>query len=937
MKKVNALDAQLHLSFIDVFVFSGLFVLLICSVSVAHAISPGQFEDVSVSAGMVHPSESYAACWGDFDGDGAPDLYANNHRAVPTLYSNDGAGRFEDIVPQVWFGEPKDNHGCAWADFDRDGDMDLMDITGGPVERASAFNQFHVNEGTRFEEESVLWNLDYLELRGRAPLWFDYDSDGFLDIALMGYLNNDGRFPSSVFHRESDHFVNTTNEVGFDCPKDSLYATLSDLSADGRPDLICHGFSFPQKVYDISTFPFTDITARVPKQSNAWDTAIADFTGDLLPDIFVAKNPGTSNVEQTEDTVVQAKIKTSRGQVGFDFSSSGQLFVSLYSESLEEGLIYIGSSGWHPAITSRNPLRSEFTISSDDPAVSGLKSHVAGTDQGLYIGYDVASQQWKVRLSGGPDSGTQRAGMYLDSENSVANLNAVGFDPDAGLRRPGYLVNTGDGFLDRSVSSGFTPIKCNTAAAGDYDNDMDVDLYLVCGHVPANRPNRLYENRGDGTFVDVPFAGGAEGSAVGLGQNAAVADVDMDGFLDIFVSNGGNVSDAIPNGTDQLFRNKGNANHWIELDLEGTLSNPHGFGARVIAEAGGVKQLREVGGMHVFTQDFQRVHFGLAANTNVDRLTVYWPSGVVQELIDLPADSIYKITEPSQGPVQGEGCGEPSINSATGPGVFLWQDCPGGIPAGQWHVRVASGDAPTSVTFVGEINTTGVFPYAPTGFSLESNDVLEPSTAGTSSIAFKMRVVHSGIDGFEFLAPTGADTCLAVNLPGNPQVFVGASKRLVGPSVDLGTLEPCNAAPPPPLSSCGEPSIDRSAESGVFLWEDCAGDVRSGQWNVRFTAGGGPKVIYEGQVTAAQSFPSTPTEFSVEGADSVVGSPEAILYILKVAGTGHDGFGFEAPATGETCFGVAAPLAAPVYVGAGKQRAIGSLNLSSLGTCSVAQ
>lgn len=99
-------------------------------------------------------------------------------------------------------------------------------------------------------------------------------------------------------------------------------------------------------------------------------------------------------------------------------------------------------------------------------------------------------------------------------------------------------------------------------------------------------------------------------------------------------------------GPHQLFRNQGNGNHWIEIDLEGTVSNRDGIGASVVLEAGGVVQIRgQGGGMHRFTQNHQRIHFGLATHKTVDRLTIRWPSGIVQGLENVAANQILTIRE----------------------------------------------------------------------------------------------------------------------------------------------------------------------------------------------------------------------------------------------------------------------------------------------------
>ena len=126
-----------------------------------------------------------------------------------------------------------------------------------------------------------------------------------------------------------------------------------------------------------------------------------------------------------------------------------------------------------------------------------------------------------------------------------------------------------------------------------------------------------------------------------------VSDYDRDGFLDLFITNGSDpTSPFVTDGPHQLFHNTSNNNHWLEIDLEGVKSNRDGIGASIILEAGGTKQIREQrGGMHLLSQNHQRVHFGLGKNSRVDRLTIRWPSGTVQQIGSMAADRILKIRE----------------------------------------------------------------------------------------------------------------------------------------------------------------------------------------------------------------------------------------------------------------------------------------------------
>jgi hypothetical protein len=126
------------------------------------------------------------------------------------------------------------------------------------------------------------------------------------------------------------------------------------------------------------------------------------------------------------------------------------------------------------------------------------------------------------------------------------------------------------------------------------------------------------------------------------------ADFDGDGFLDLLVANGKGPP-PFADGPAELFRNVGNQNHWLQIDLEGTRSNRDGIGAHVEMWAGGAHQHRDQdGGMHSFAQDHARLHFGLGDATRAERLRIQWPSGTVQELEDVEADQILRLREPER-------------------------------------------------------------------------------------------------------------------------------------------------------------------------------------------------------------------------------------------------------------------------------------------------
>ena len=128
-------------------------------------------------------------------------------------------------------------------------------------------------------------------------------------------------------------------------------------------------------------------------------------------------------------------------------------------------------------------------------------------------------------------------------------------------------------------------------------------------------------------FTDVAMALGADDIKDGRGM--AIADFDNDGALDIVINNNPGASGDPSRARPTLLHNNiGARRNWLAVELEGTRSNRDAVGATVTIETGGEKQLRLVSaGSSFASQNTERLYFGLGDKTQVDALTVRWPTG----------------------------------------------------------------------------------------------------------------------------------------------------------------------------------------------------------------------------------------------------------------------------------------------------------------------
>jgi hypothetical protein len=243
---------------------------------------------------------------------------------------------------------------------------------------------------------------------------------------------------------------------------------------------------------------------------------------------------------------------------------------------------------------------------------------------------------------------------------------------------------------------------------GDYDRDGKADIFVTNF---SNDYNTLYHNQGRGEFRDATEdAKLVTVSWNELGWAAKFFDFDLDGWLDLFVTNGhvypevdqwqmeagykqhpqllhnqhktfqdvtaeagadlmrklggrgaafgdvdndGDIDIVINNldGKPSLLRcDSWHNRKWILLSLEGTRSNRDALGAKVRLRSGGIDQFQEVhqSGGFLSSNDV-RVHFGLGESTTVEELEITWPSGVLQKLKGLKPNRVLKIKEGKTG------------------------------------------------------------------------------------------------------------------------------------------------------------------------------------------------------------------------------------------------------------------------------------------------
>ena len=365
-----------------------------------------------------------------------------------------------------------------------------------------------------------------------GAVWMDYDNDGFLDLYVGNYLNFD---PNYKYYYAPD---------GFPGP----------LAYDSQPDVLYH---------NKGNGNFEDVTQAmgiIDIDGRAMGVGAADYDDDGFVDIYVA-NDHTVNYLWHNDA---GKGFTDRGTMsGTGFSQSGEATVSMSVDFAD----YNGDE-----------LLDIFI--SDDNYCSLYENLGKGvfSDQSYYSGISVASGQF------------------------------VGW------------------------SSSFF----------DYDNDGDADIFKTNGELKHlyGQEDQLFENTEKGKFKDVSVERSGYFKEEHVGRGACLGDYDNDGDIDIYIVNLDSIGVFLRN-------NKGNQNNWLTLKLVGKTSNRDGIGARIKLISGGkVQTAQKKSTTGYLSQNDPRLHFGLLKNDLVESIEIKWPSGKNQVLEQIKANQILTIVEP---------------------------------------------------------------------------------------------------------------------------------------------------------------------------------------------------------------------------------------------------------------------------------------------------
>ena len=455
------------------------------------------------------------------------------------------------------------------------------------------------------EQAGVTGGNDALSICADA-LWFDYDNDGNLDLLVA-------RFGTPILYRNNgpdQHgnftFSDVSEDVGLTKFGNTIAVIAFDADNDGWLELLLGNYFKPENLLDLDT-------------------------PHVLPNnLDYADNGG--------GVTFWRNVPLETGSRGFVEATEEAGFAHHTGWSLDVGHADLTNNGWQDVYVAGDYGTDRMFFNRGDGTFEDVTETAIGFDtkKGMNV-----------------DMGDYNRDGWLDIY--VTNIT------DEYMKECNMLWhNNGDGtFIDLSQETGTCDTDWGWAAKfADFDNDGWEDLFAVNGLRSAGEQNyipvllemiimpnvdfsdvnsypdigdmtwsgyqkqRLFHNMADGTFREIGAAAGVDTDLDGRGLG--IADFDNDGYLDIFQTNA--------NQPALLFRGMPErAGNWAALKLIGTKSNRDAIGARVLLTAGGETYLREVNGGNGYSgQSSTRLHFGIGAAKEIERVEIRWPSGLVE-------------------------------------------------------------------------------------------------------------------------------------------------------------------------------------------------------------------------------------------------------------------------------------------------------------------
>jgi len=481
---------------------------------------------------------------------------------------------------------------------------------------------------------------DLVSYLGPGACFLDYDNDGRPDIFLPDNGKEGGM---SLYHNLGNgKFEDVTKRAGLDPTLHAIGCTAGDYDNDGATDLAVSLKDRVLLLHNEKNGTFKDVTEPAGIKIEGFNAGLTfidyDHDGDL--DLFVTQtttnpcvDPRTLSLPPCGDIQLPTFGRLLRNNGNGTFTDQTKQTVG------ESNAPEVGAIG---------------TDYNNDRAVDLV---VTGSFKGGPVIFENPREgRFSPQIPWG------------DSLAVSAGVTALDFDHDTwmDLAFTHWLQTKEDSYPvvtlwrnDHKKKFEQVPLPATNwiggfgVAAIDYDNDGWVDVVAVGETKDGKGEARLFRNLGPDGFKDVTTDVGLDKIVLKDPRAIITGDYDGDGATDLLITQN--------HGPAVLLRNEGgNKNHWLRLNLKGLADNKSAIGTKVEVFAGGNRQKFEIYGSNGYLgQNSPYLTVGLGPSTQADVIRMLWPTGVLQDEVEVATDREQKYTEIDR---RGSSC----------PTLFVW-------------------------------------------------------------------------------------------------------------------------------------------------------------------------------------------------------------------------------------------------------------------------
>ncbi len=503
--------------------------------------------------------------------------------------------------------------GACFLDYDNDGKLDLFVADNGSH---GGMSLYHNLGNGKFEDAGQVLGLGARS--GMGCTVGDYDNDGFEDIAvsvpsvvggLVELLHNEknGTFKNVWGGRPGggggigSGSGGKNTEIQSQPPKISISPSGSSQLAELFPSMPI-GLTFIDYDHDGDLDLYVTRVNAVSKpefDDKTWNEQTPPSGHNKL-----LRNNGDGTFTDVTDTTGLSGNTTSIAAIGTDYNNDRAVDLVL-------------TGGVRGATLLENPREGMFKI----------------------------KELWPEQ---GPKAAVGVAALDFDHDGWMDLAFTHGVAPGLSLWRN----NHGQSF-ERVTLPETNWVRAYGVAAFDYDNDGWIDLVAVGETKEGKGEVRLFRNLGPDGFKDVTADVGLDKIQLKDPRAIITGDYDGDGATDLLITQN--------HGPAVLLRNEGgNQNHWLRLSLKGLADNKSAIGTKVEVFAGGNRQKFEIYGSNGYLgQSSTDIVVGLGDAKEADIVRMLWPTGVLQDEIQIAGDKQQNLTEIDR---RGSSC----------PTLFVW-------------------------------------------------------------------------------------------------------------------------------------------------------------------------------------------------------------------------------------------------------------------------